>query len=170
MHVVPRDRAPATEQSRPSRKDAGREQGCCPAGIPVLHHPHLPQAAEAKEELLIKTLSCAGLVSCGQSSLEEQKPNHNKTQSCPKHKWTEPGVLFPSASSMTHQEGPCCPQALWPCGNQIERPAANSPAIDHPSLYITLPSTTRSWKQRHFKQGQRFLNHASRNLVLNTTS
>lgn len=40
---------------------------------------------------------------------------------------------------MTHQEGPCFPQALWPCGDQVGRPAALSPAIDHPSLPITVP-------------------------------
>lgn len=140
MHVVSRDRAPATKQSCPSRQDAGREQGCCSAGIHVLHRSHPPQAAEAKKELLLKTLWCTGLVSCGQSSLEEQNPNHSKTQSCASHKGTEPGVPFPSASSTTHQEGPCCPQALWPCGNQAERPAANSPATDYPSSPTTVLS------------------------------
>lgn len=97
------------------------------------------QEAKAKEEVLVKKLWCAGPVRCGQSSPGEQNPNCGKSQSCPKHNKMEPGVQFPSASSMTHQEGPCCLQALWPCGDQAGRPAANSPAADHPSLSITVP-------------------------------
>lgn len=98
------------------------------------------QTAKAKEELLVKTVWCAGTVRCGQSSPGEQNPNRGKIQSCPKHKGIEPGARFPSASSMTHQEGPCCPQALWPYGDPAGRPAGNSSATDHPSLPITVPS------------------------------
>lgn len=53
------------------------------------------QTAKAKEELLVKTVWCAGTVRCGQSSPGEQNPNRGKIQSCPKHKGIEPGAPVP---------------------------------------------------------------------------